>query len=76
MDNYFAVDDLLMMDGHHRARSPGGSGRLYSEETNMKKVLLSIFALAVLATSFSSAEAQHRRRHCWYSHHHRHCSYR
>jgi Ni/Co efflux regulator RcnB len=40
----------------------------------MKRVVLSIAALIMLAGAFSPAQAQeHRHKHCWYSHHHRHC---
>jgi len=39
----------------------------------MKRALLSIVAVLMLAgTLVPQAEAQHHR-HCWYSHHHRHC---
>lgn len=40
----------------------------------MKKILLSLFAAVVmLGVAAPSAQAQPRHRHCWYSHHHRHC---
>ena len=40
----------------------------------MKRTLLSLFAAILLVGAVATpAEAQHHRRHCWYSHHHRHC---
>jgi hypothetical protein len=39
----------------------------------MKKVLLSLFAAAVLFGTVVPAQAQHHHRHCYYRHHHRHC---
>jgi len=39
----------------------------------MKRTLLSLFALTVLFGSLSIAKADTMYRHCWYSHHHRHC---
>ena len=41
------------------------------KDMTMKRALLSIFGLAVLFGTLSSAEAQHR--HCHYRHHHRVC---
>ncbi len=40
----------------------------------MKKVLLSVFALAAFIGTVTPAHA--RTRHCYYKHHHRHCYYR
>jgi hypothetical protein len=39
----------------------------------MKKTLLSLAALMVFIGAVTPAQAQHHRRHCYYSHHHRHC---
>jgi Ni/Co efflux regulator RcnB len=39
----------------------------------MKKVLLSIFALAVMAATVVPAQAQHHHKHCHIHHHHRIC---
>jgi len=44
----------------------------------MKKIILSLFALLFLAPLVPAANAQvvikvGHHRHCWYSHHHRHC---
>ncbi len=47
------------------------------EKLFMKRTLLSLFAALVLVGVIATpAEAQHRHRHCWYSHHHRHCAWR
>jgi len=46
---------------------------------SMKKIILALFALLFLAPLVPTANAQvivklgHSHRHCWYSHHHRHC---
>jgi hypothetical protein len=40
----------------------------------MKKIVMSLFALVVLAGVVTPAEAQyHHHRHCYYRHHHRIC---
>jgi hypothetical protein len=46
----------------------------------MKIALYCLFALVLAAPFAKPADAQvtihvghHHRRHCWYSHHHRHC---
>jgi hypothetical protein len=40
----------------------------------IKRGMLLFFALITLASVVQPAMAQeHRHKHCWYSHHHRHC---
>ena len=41
----------------------------------IKRGLLLMFALMAFSTAVTSAQAQdhHRHKHCWVSHHHRHC---
>jgi hypothetical protein len=62
----------LMQDGRFALRA-WASPDDFIGGIDMKKVLLSMFTLAILAGTFSSAEAQHRHRHCYYRHHHRVC---
>jgi hypothetical protein len=42
----------------------------------LKRMLLSLIALGVLATVAAPAQAQHRYRHCWWHNHHRVCRWR
>jgi len=44
---------------------------LYRRPKPMKKIMLSLFALIVLAGTVVPAHAAPR--HCYYRHHHRHC---
>lgn len=39
----------------------------------LKRVLLSMFGVAVLLGSLGSAQAERHHRHCYYRHHHRVC---
>ncbi|WP_263377773.1 hypothetical protein [Granulicella paludicola] len=42
----------------------------------MKTALLALFAAVVFVGSITPAQAQHRHKHCWVDHGHRHCAWK